>query len=241
MGEEKHITDLDLVDERITERFRLKKKVNLLISVMIAILGVLTMYMSFFVEQGEAMCRYLTINGTIFTMAGSFVFIIANLYEYTTEKEITGAFVYYVRLSCAVTEAVIMLVVLLAWVMGDESGLNKWDVVLMHVVIPVLTVFSFITNDAPIGIVPPLKRFYCTAFITVYCIFIAFLFGRGILPMDLIPYSYIDWRVVPVWQIVCYAVIVYAIAYGIATILYWLNRKLSWLWFRNLTAEAPAK
>ena len=241
MREEKYITDLDLIDERITERLRLKKKVNLVISVIIAVLGILTMYMAFIVEVGISSFRYLTINGTIFTTIGSLVFIIANIYEYVTKKEVTNVFVYYVRLSCAVTETVIMLVILITWIMGDVSGLNKWNLVIMHVVIPVLTVSSFITNDAPIGRIPPLKRFYCTAFITVYLIVILCLFCSGTLSMDMIPYSFIDWRTVPVWLIVCYAAVVYIIAFVIATILYLLNRKVSWLWFRKLTTNTTRK
>ena len=231
-----HKIDHELIDRKITERFRLKKKVNLIISILIVILGIATLYMAFGVEVGISSFRYLTINGTLFTTIGSFVFIAANIYELTTGKEITNVPVYYIRLSCAVTETVIMLVILIAFMMGDASGLDKWNQVGTHIVIPVLTVSSFVANDAPIGKVAPLKRLCCTIFITVYSIIIIALFGSGVLPMDMIPYAFIDWRVVPVWQIICYAGIVYFIAFMIATVLYQLNKKLSWLWFRKLTA-----
>jgi len=236
MKTEKRQIDHDLIDRKITERFRLKKKVNLIISALIALLGIATLYMAFGVEVGISSFRYLTINGTLFTTFGSLVFVAANIYELTTGKEITNVPVYYIRLSCAVTETVIMLVILIAFVMGDPSGLDKWNQIGTHIVIPILTVSSFITNDAPIGMVAPLKRFYCTVFITVYAIVIIALFGGGVLPMDMIPYAFIDWRVVPVWQIVCSVGMVYLIAFIIATVLYRLNKKLSWLWFRKLTA-----
>ena len=235
MREEKYKINPELIDKRITKRLLLKKKVNLIISIIIAVLGLSTAYMAFIVEVGISSFRYLTVNGTLFTTVGSIVFIIANIYEFAKKKEITNVFVYYIRLSCAVTETVIMLVILITWIMGDTSGLNKWNLVVMHVVIPILTVASFIVNDAPIGKIPPFKRFYCTAFITVYIIIILSLFCSGILPMDMIPYTFIDWRTVPVLQIICFVTIVYLIAFIVATILYQLNKKLYWQWFRKLT------
>ena len=229
-----HQIDDEHIDQRIAERLRLKKKVNLIISVIIVLLAIATLYMAFGVEVGISSFVYLTINATIFTTLGSLAFIAANVYELKTGRELTSVPVYYIRLSCAVTETVVMLVILIGFIMGDPSGLDKWNQVGNHIIIPVLTISSFITNDAPIGRVTPLKRFYCTAFITVYAIIIIGIFSSGILSMEMIPYPFLDWRVIPVWQIVCYAGIVYLIAFIVATVLYHLNRKLSWLWFRDL-------
>lgn len=157
----------DMIDAKIRGRFRLKKEVNLIISVLIVIFGIATLYMAFAVEVGLSSFLYLTINGTLFTTLGTLLFIAANIYEFSTGKEITSIKVYFIRLSCAVTEAVIMLVILIDFMMGDPSGLDKWNQVGTHIVIPVLTVSSFITNDAPIGRVTPLQRFSCTVILVM--------------------------------------------------------------------------
>lgn len=210
---------MDLVDERITERIRRKKEVNLVISLIIATLGIAALHTTFFVETGISALRYLTVNGTLFTTIGSVAFAIVNVYEHVTTREVDSAAVYYLRLSCAVTEASIMVVILIQWLAGDASGLNKWVLLSMHVVIPVLTVSSFVTNDPPIGKVPALRRLGCTSFITLYAIVILCLFCSKTLPMDMIPYPFVDWRVVPAWQIACSVAVVYLIAFAIASAL----------------------
>ena len=79
-----------------------------------------------------------------------------------------------------------------------------------------------------------MRRLGCTSFITLYAIVILCLFCSKTLPMDMIPYPFVDWRVVAAWQIACSVAVVYLIAFAIASALCRLNRTLSWLWFRGL-------
>lgn len=234
MPQDISIEKLEEASRRFDQRFRTKKLVNLCISILIVALGVVPMYLVFAVKEGIYAFRFLTVNGTLFTMAGSLIFIAVNLYELTTGREMTLIPVYYVRLSCAVTESIIMIVVLIGLVLGDPSGLDEWDEIMTHAVMPVLTVASFLTNDSPVGKVRPLYRFCCTSFITVYGLIIITLFATKTLPMDMIPYPFLDTRVMPFLEIAGVVILIYLIAFGISTLLYLLNRKLSWLWFRNI-------
>lgn len=226
--------DIDIVSERMSERFRLKKKVNLILSILIFELGVIPLYIMFAVKDGIYAFRWLTINSTIFVMATSLVFISVNVYEYVTQREMTSVPVYLIRLSGAVLEFVIMTVVAIGYFLGDASLFDEWDEVVTHLIIPILVVTSFVINDAPIGKISPAKKLLCTAFMTVYGAVILTLFISGALPMDLIPYSFLDWRVLPVWKIVGTVVLIYVIAYLTATALNRLNRRVSWLWFRKV-------
>ena len=227
------IRDFELIYDKFDRRFKLKKTVNLIISVIIFLLGIVPMYLVFAFKEGIYALRFLTVNGTLFTMLGAFVFIFINLYEIISGKEMTRIWMYFLRLSCAVSESVIMIVVLIGFLIGDRYPLDEWDEMITHGIMPVLVVLSFITNDSPIGKVTPLKRLNGTWFITVYGVVVISLFACKVIPMDMIPYPFLDPNVLPPVLIVGSVVLIYLIAFLVATLLYRLNRKLSWLWFRG--------
>jgi hypothetical protein len=201
----------------------------------IVMIGIIPMYLVFAKKAGIYALRWLTVDGTLFTMTGSFIFIIVNMYEIVTGNEMTRIPVYFIRLSCAVSEAVIMIVVFIGFCLGDPSALDEWDEIVTHAIMPVLMVISFITNDSPIGKVKPVMRLHGTWFITIYGLVIIQLFATEIIPMSMIPYPFLNPDLLPLWMIVGAILIIYLIAFIIATILYQLNRKLSWLWFRGIT------
>ncbi len=227
--------NLDNVMERFDRRFRLKKTINLLISFILVLIGIIPMYLVFAQKAGIYAFRWLTVDGTLFTMTGSFIFIMVNIYEIVTGNEMTRVPVYFIRLSCAVSEAVIMIVVFIGFLLGDPSALDEWDEIVTHAIMPVLMVLSFLTNDSPIGRIRPLMRLHGTWFITVYGLIIIQLFATEVMPMSMIPYPFLNPDMLPMWMIVASVLIIYLIAFGIATALYKLNRRLSWLWFEGIT------
>ena len=227
--------NLDGIMEKFDRRFRLKKSINLFISMVIVLIGIVPMYLVFAKKAGIYALRWLTVDGTLFTMVGSFIFIIVNLYEIVTKKEMTRIPVYFIRLSCAVSEAVIMIVVFIGFCIGDPSALDEWDELVTHAIMPVLMIISFITNDSPIGRIKPLRRFHGTWFITIYGLLIIQLFLTEVIPMSMIPYPFLNPDLLPVWMILGAILLIYIIAYTIATVLYLLNRKMSWLWFHGIT------
>ena len=149
----------------------------------------------------------------------------------------TSIVVYYIRLSCAVAETVIFIVVLFSQLPVFPEHLpvvDRYDSFIMHVVIPVLMMTSFLANDSPIGRLKPRQIWNGTWFITVYAVVIFTLIGTGRLPHELIPYFFLDVGNNP-WYITAAA---FGFIYGTAWVMAWKlsegNRRLSWLWFRNL-------
>ncbi len=229
--------NLDGIMELFDRRFRLKKSINLLISMIIVMIGIVPMYLVFAKKAGIFALRWLTVDGTLFTMTGSFIFIIVNIYELVTGKELTHIPVYFIRLSCAVSEAVIMIVVFIGFCLGDPSALDEWDELVTHAIMPVLMIISFVTNDSPIGKIKPLMRLHGTWFITIYGLIIIQLFSTEVIPMSMIPYPFLNPDLLPMWMIIGAILLIYIIAFTIATVLYLLNRKMSWLWFRGITKD----
>lgn len=102
----------DDIMEVFNRRYRLKKKVNLFISIWIVLFGISSFLFGLRLESAPTIFRFLTVDGTIFTTAGALTFLIVNLVEINKNTEMTSIVVYYIRLSCAVAETVIFIVVL---------------------------------------------------------------------------------------------------------------------------------
>ena len=78
------VDNLDGVMEKFDRRFRLKKTINLVISMVIVMIGIVPMYIVFAKKAGIYALRWLTVDGTLFTMIGSLIFIVVNMYEIDT-------------------------------------------------------------------------------------------------------------------------------------------------------------
>ena len=137
-------------------------------------------------------------------------------------------------------ESVIFIVVLFSQLPFFSQHLpmfDRYDSFVMHVLIPLLGISSFLINDSPIGKLKKRKYWYGTWFVTFYAVIILSLIGSERLPTELIPYFFLDFRHVH-WTVVAFAfVFVYGCAYLMAWRLSEWNRSLSWLWFREITGE----
>lgn len=233
--------DYDGIWDAYEQRFRKKKLTNICVSALIVLLGVSSFIYGWHLEPGITIFRFLTVDGTLFTTAGAAVFVIANLVEILAETEVSGKTVYYIRLSAAVAESVIFIVVLFSQLPFFSQHLpmfDRYDSFVMHVLIPILGISSFLINDSPIGKLKKRKYWYGTWFVTFYAVIILSLIGSWRLPTELIPYFFLDFRHVH-WTVVAFAfVFVYGCAYLMAWRLSEWNRSLSWLWFRDITGEA---
>lgn len=237
LKKEKNV-DVDAILSEMDERVLEKKLTNVCISILILILGVSSFTYGLTLEPSITIFRFMTVDGTLFTTLGALVFIIVNLLEVWWKTEITSPVIYYIRLSSAVAEMVIFIVVMFSQLPVFEEHIpvvDRYDSFVMHVLIPVLGVSSFVLNDSPIGKLTPLKRWNGTWFVSCYAVVIFCLIGRGILPQELIPYFFLDVQSNP-WSTTAFAfVFIYGVAYLMAWALSELNRKLSWLWFWNVT------
>ena len=229
--------EVQLVFDR---RYRQKKATNLVISLVIFVLGVSSFLYGLQLESIRTIFRWMTVDATVFTTFGALVFIAVNLVEILASTEMTRVPVYYIRLSSAVAESVVFIVVLFSQLPIFTEHLpicDRYDSFVMHVLVPLLGISSFLINDSPIGRLSAAKRWHGTWFVTFYGVVIMTLIETGLLPSALIPYFFLDYRGSG-WGIFLTA---FAFVYGSAYLMAWAlsewNRKLSWLWFKGIARD----
>ena len=233
--------DLDDFQTRFHNRFLFKKRCNAYISLIIAIFGMAAVAYSVFVFKSNLIdrLRYMTFCGTIYTSIISLIFFFVCIHEADKNTEVTSRTVYFMRLSAASTEFIIFFVVMVGLLpsLPDKPDISSYPGIMMHLVIPALMLLSFIFNDAPIGKLKPLEPFLGTSFITIYAIIMGVLFGSGILPSDLAPYSFFDFKHHSFLFPLTAAAFIYTAGYNISLFLSILNMKLSWIWFSDIKSE----
>ena len=231
--------DYDHIFEEFKRRYRIKKTWNAYFNLFISLCGSSSVLYSVVIFKSNLLdrLRYMTFNGTIFTSVVSFVTFVVSLLELSKYTEVTKRSVYFLRLSSACTEFVIFAVVLIGLlpILPDKPDIITYPGVMMHLVVPICTLTSFIFNDAPIGKLKPYEPLYGTSLVTIYAIVSTIIFATGILPSSMAPYSFLDFEHHSIFFSLSCLAVIYAIGYSISLLLSVLNRKLSWLWFKNLT------
>ncbi|MBQ8953967.1 MAG: hypothetical protein IJ048_07605 [Clostridia bacterium] len=185
----------------------------------------------------------MTVDGTVFTTLGALAFIAINLVEIWLNTEMTRKLVYYIRLSSAVAESVIFIVVLFSQfpLFPEHSPLfDRYDSFVMHVLVPILGIASFLTNDSPIGKLNAVERWHGTWYVTFYAVIVLMLIASDTLPVEMIPYYFLDFRHYPGATAFAF-VFIYGCAYVMGWCLSVWNRKLSWLWFKGIARGMPKK
>lgn len=223
----------------------LKKKSNIVICLLIIVFGISSAIYKVHYEGGFLTCfREMTVNGTVFSTIVAFFLIIVNLWEIRSRREIIYNALYYMRLSSAVTEAIIFVVVLIGYCLrnylpNDNPVFFRYDMIMMHVLVPALVILSFCINDAPVPVDRVWKRLYGAFFVTVYGVTMIVLILANVVPENKIPYSFLNVRHGnPVFLLFSYLMI-YLICFGFSTLFIWLNRKVYWRsynvnWLRKL-------
>ena len=187
----------DVIQNDFDRRYRQKKRTNLAVSILIVLLGVSSFLYGLTLESIKTIFRWMTVDGTVFTTVGSAVCIAVNLVEIIKHTELTRRTVYFIRLSCAVAESVIFIVVLFSQLPFFDEHLpvfDRYDSFVMHAVIPILGVSSFLMNDSPIGKLRPIELWHGTAYVSYYGVNILILISLNVLPSPLIPYFFLDYR-----------------------------------------------
>lgn len=115
----------------------------------IAISFVLFIY--YFDGEGLLTFGWMTVDGTIFTTLMTIFFVAVNTTELIEDTELTLRSVYFARLSSAVAESLILIVVLISQlpVFPQHMHILRYDMMCMHILIPLLTILSFVYNDSP--------------------------------------------------------------------------------------------
>ena len=231
---------IEKIEQRFQKRYQTKKIVNLVISLLIAILGILSViYIWNHDQDGLLTFRWMTVDGTIFTTVISFAFTIVNITEILKYTELTSKTVYFARLASAVAEGLILIVVLLSQLpfFPEHMHILRFDMFQMHIVIPILTISSFVLNDSPLGRLRFPQILQGTWFVTLYAVTILGLILSGTIPSDMIPYAFLDvfhMNGLSIFLTVCF---IYALSIFLSRYLSELNRKLSWIWFKDITRK----
>lgn len=217
-------------------RFKYKKQLNILISLTISVLG----FCSFFISVVRDMnwdflsdFRFMTINGTVFTSIISLITAVISLAEIIKGEDIKLEKLYFLRLTSVVTESIIAIVILMSLFpfIPDKPNILKYDSFNMHVIIPILTIISFLIAEPPSDKIKPVMRFNGSALITIYSVIIVSLILWGVIPQSEIPYSFLEVNTRPLWYILLAGVIIYAGAYFLSWGYIELNKKISKSWY----------
>lgn len=220
---------------------RKKKVANIVVCDTVFVLGILATVFKARYEGGFLTClREMTVDGTLFASLVACVFSIMNHFEIQQDREVNSIPLYYLRLSSAVTEFIILLVVLIGYLpfVPDHPVINRFDMVNMHVIIPLLTLVSFVFHDAPIGKLSPLERFNGLIFIVLYSVAIMTCIATGIIAKNKIPYSFMNYYDNSIWYTLFAVVIIYLLGYLLSWMFSELNRKASWLWLKDIVKKA---
>lgn len=230
--------EIEEFSNRFDRRYALKKRTNALICFFITFSGMSAVLYSMFVFHNSLFdrMRYMTFWGTIFTSVVSFIFGIMCLKEASSQTEFTYRPLYFLRLSSATTECVIVAVVLfgLTGLVSDRPDVTSYPGIMMHLVVPFAMVISFLLNDPPFGRPKPIEPFKGTIFIAIYAVVMTMIFGMGILPSTRAPYSFLDFeRTSVLFKVEC-LIGIFAVGYAVSWLLMRLNMKLSWIWFYDI-------
>ena len=217
-------------------RFKYKKQLNILISLTISVLG----FCSFFISVIRDMnwdflsdFRFMTINGTVFTSIISLITAVISLAEIIKGEAIKLEKLFFLRLTSVVTESIIAIVILMSLFpfIPDKPNILKYDSFNMHVIIPILTIVSFLIAEPPSEKIKPIMRFNGSALITIYSVIIVSLILWGVIPQSEIPYSFLEVNTRPLWYVLLAGVIIYAGAYFLSWGYIELNKKISKSWY----------
>lgn len=232
---------LEQIEEAFKKRYKQKKLFNLMICTVIFLSGITALILIWNLDQeGPLTFRWMTVDGTIFTTAIAFFYVLVNIREITQYTELTNRIVYFTRLASATAESLIFLVVMMSQlpVFPQHMHILRFDMFLMHVLIPILTVESFLVNDSPVGKLKLPKLLHGTWFITFYASIVLTLIAKGIITTEMVPYFFLDIVNLPPLAFAGYFVIIYCISFCLSCGLYEANRRLSWLWFRGVARRS---
>lgn len=237
-------------DFNFEKAVRIKKISNIVICAAIAVMGITATIYKVNYEGGFWTCfREMTVNGTVANSIIALCMIVVNAAELKKNQEFIYAPMYYFRLSATVTESIILLVVLIGYLpfVPDKPLIMRYDMINMHVLIPLLTLVSFCVNDTPPeGRGGKLQPFYGTILLTVYILVLVTLILIGVVPENKIPYSILNVRKNPVWYSALVLFAIYTVTYWISRLYLFLNRRIYWLhfnvkWLRRLAGELSEK
>lgn len=226
---------LEKLEKNFDRRYRKKKVLNLIVGTLIIAMCVFALIrMAGIDREGLLMLRWMTVDGTLFTLMLTIFFFIVNIVELRRNTEMTRRAIYFTRLSSAVAESMIFITVLISQlpVFPMHLHLTRPDMFCMHIAIPILVIVSFTMNDSPLGKLTRIETFYGTSYVTFYAVIILSLIGSGVIKREDIPYGFLDIKAMSIPLIIATIAVFYVMGYTLSSSLSKMNRKLYWTWFK---------
>lgn len=224
------------------KRELLNIRLNIVISGLILFFGITSITASVLSHENENFLlefRYMTLNGTVFTTLTSIIILIISLAQLKRGMIYESTKLYYLRLSSAVTEGIIATVILMSFFpfVPDNPNIFTYDSFCMHVIIPLLSVTSFLLNKSPVDYMSPISAMNCAWLITLYAIVVISLIVTGLIPRDKIPYSFMDFNTHPSYYFFCFGIFIYSFAYVLSFVFTQINRRMARLWQNSVQTD----
>lgn len=220
--------------EKLLSHYFWKKLMNMLLCTAVLVLGISAFLVSAMRNQNNWLTdfRFMTVNGTLYTVLIAGLTAAVSAKEFISHKEIYNSFLYCLRLSSAVTECVITLVIALSFLpfVPDNPEIFRYDSFCMHIAIPLISVVSFLLFETPENKMKPLHHISSIGLIALYAAVMIPLIAAGVIPRRYIPYSFLDIGFQPLWYVLLAGVIVFLSAFLIARLLFWLNQRYEDKW-----------
>ena len=232
------VRELENTMKDFDNRYRAKKIANMICSIIIIFMGVFSVIYTYeFDNDGIMTFRWMTVDGTIYTTILTIIVVACNVYELIRKTEVSRKVVYLLRLSSAVTEGIIIIVVLISQLpfFPTHMHIARIDMFFMHICIPILTILSFINNDSPIRKLSLLELSFGTSFVIIYLIIIVTMIGTGVLTKEYIPYDFLNFENMGgKFAMIGLFVLAYIGSGVLAHFMSVWNRKAYWFWFKNV-------
>ena len=231
---------ISLKDDKILIK---KKRLNLALNLLISALGISSLFIKFFLVDGLLAFRAFTVDGNIFTTIVSVIAVIVNIRELIKKTESDSRTMFFLELASAVTEAVIFIVVMIGYlpIFTDNPKITPYHMFCLHVAIPVLAVLRFIFFEKPLGSLKPSKLLIGAIPIGVYGIGVVTAIKLGILPVSLVPYSFLDFDNNFLWYFFFALFAIPCFGFLWSWTFYRLNIRASHLWYRKSDLERLKK
>ena len=222
----------------LDRRGRWNLRMNLLISSLLVFFGVSSLVVSALSKAEENFFlefRYMTVNGTVFTTLISLIIAIVCVTQMATGRQLRLRQLSYLRLCSAVTETIIGVVILLSLFpfVPDNPNILTYDSFSMHVIIPLLSILSFLLNRSPVESIHPLLRLNCAWLITLYAAVVIALILGGLIPQEKIPYSFLEFNTRPIGYFIYFGCFIYSFTYVLSFLFTDLNRRISFYWIEE--------
>lgn len=203
-------------------------RMNLFLNVLTIFLGITAFLYKANYEGSAVSClREMTCDGTLFAVLVAAIISVQRILELTRKKSLPSRVCYFLHLSSAVTEALILMVVLIGLLpfVKDKPVFARYDMINMHVIVPLITMFSFVRYACYPGELKPRDRLNGLIFIILYAVTMITLILLNVVPEEKIPYSFLNVRKAATWYLVVAGLAAATISMFFSTLFTDLNQR----------------